>query len=386
MQGMVVAAPGGIVASVSLAACAALALGWAWRGRAAGDEHVACRWCGARLRGAAASECPDCGADLSRPNAVHVTHRRRRRVPAAAAAVIALCVAWLLAVPFSRPRLSAASMDLARHTPTSWLAADAGGADPRKRDAALAELARRTAQGELSQAWVQALAAQALDYQADWRRPWAPGWGDVIEAARTAGQITDAQWARYQAQSISFSLEPQKETLRRDDPLVLHLFRGPDRLSSRPTPFQLTVEGDSKVDIAGRAVPSGQRGIEPQIVSTGAVVGAGQRFASMPPIDLRRQPALNGLGGGTQRVTVGLIIRPVRTEWLAGEDGQRTVPLPIGRRVEVTGRFTLRDDGPPLDELVTPEWKGVWAPPGQRDVLLRAQAKRQGSQQQRSAP
>jgi hypothetical protein len=386
MQGIVVAAPGGIVASVSLAACAALALGWAWRGRAAGDERRACRWCGGRLSGPLVSECPDCGADVSRPHAVHVTHGRRRPVVAAAAvAVILLCMAWLVAATFSGSRLSAGATDLVGHTPTSWLITDAGGADARKRDVALAELARRVAKGELTPPWVQALVGRALEEQANWQRPWAAGWGDVVEAARTAGQLSDAQWTRYQVQSLSFIVEPEKETLRRDDSLVLNLFRGPDRLSSRRPSFPLAVEPEGQISVAGRTVAYAKGGTEPVVLVAGRSAGPGRRFASMAPIDLRRQPALVNLAGGSQRVTIGLVVRPVRTESPDGQDADQLVALPQGRRVEVAGRFVLRDELP-LDELVTPEWKGVWAPPAQKEVLLRAEAKRKAAQHERSAP
>src|SRR4051794_12681829 len=129
MQGIVVAAPGGIVASVSLAACAALALGWAWRGRAPGGERRACprggaggagrragRGGGAGWGGPRVGEGPDCGADVPRPPAAHVPHGRRRpMVAAAAVAVILLCMAWLVGAPFPGSRLSAGATDLVRH-------------------------------------------------------------------------------------------------------------------------------------------------------------------------------------------------------------------------------------------------------------------------------
>jgi hypothetical protein len=327
------------------------------------------------------AECPDCAADLSRPKAVVVSRQRRRPlVAAASAAVIVLCMAWLVAVTYSGSRATAGAMDVTRHTPTSWLAADAGGGDFRKRDAALAELARRIARGELTAAWVQALASQALDYQADWGRPWAPGWGNVIEAARTAGQLSDAQWNRYQVQAVSFTLEPEKETLHLEDALVLHLFRGPDRLSSRRPSFPLAVEPEGEVRVGGRVMAYAQEGPDPAPVLAGEAAGAGKRFASLAPIRLRRQPGRENLAAGPQRVTVQLAIRPVRAD---DEEPEGLIPQAPVRRVEVAGRFVLRES---LDDLVTPEWKGVWAPPGQREALIRAQAKRSAGQPQRGTP
>jgi hypothetical protein len=296
-----------------------------------------------------------------------------------------LCMTWLVGATFSGSRLSAGATDLVRRTPTSWLITDAGGADVRKRDAALAELARRVAKGELTPAWVQALVGKALEEQADWQRPWAAGWGDVVEAARTAGQLSDAQWIRYQVQSLSFSLEPEKETLRPVDPLVLNLFRGPDRLSSRRPSFPLAVEPEGQISVAGRTVAYAKGGTEPVVLVAGDSAGPGRRFASVAPIDLRRQSALGNLAGGSQRVTIGLVVRPVRAEWGDGQDADQIVALPQGRRVEVGGRFVLRDELP-LDELVSHEWKGVWAPPAQREILIRAEAKRKAPQGQGSAP
>ena len=378
MQGMIAAAAFGVVPAVVIGIVATLVLAWAWHGRQV-DEHAMCRDCGFGLNGRTRlmlPTCPDCGADLERPRAIRFGRRRRRPALLAASACLILgSTAWVTFATWAQVQ----GIDLIYHTPTSWLVADADGHDPRARNAALAELARRVSRGQLSGAREKALVEQALAYQADWSRPWVSGWGDVIEAARVAGRASDQQWARYQVQSVSLALEPQKSTLRRSDHLVMQLFRGPDRVGSRRASFDLFVEAEPGVSIAGRQVDGEHKVLDPLIAVPDPQArdkSTGAKLATTTPINLQRLPALDRLPGGEHAVKLGVTIRPARVDGATTDPAYSFTVLPGGRRVEVAGRFQLRDEGQALDALVGPEWKGVWVPPEKREALLRSAAKR----------
>ena len=371
------AAAFGVVPASVVGVIATAVLAWAWHGRKV-EPRPTCRRCGFGLNprgGVTPSTCHDCGEDLSRPHAVHVVQRRKRRATiAAAVATILLSTAWVTLASLAQARRAR----VIHHAPTAWLIDSASGADERARDAALAELARRVTDGELSPARERALVEQALALQADWRRPWARGWGDVIESARAAGRLSDAQWARYQVQSLSLVLEPAKPTLGRNDRLVLNLFRGPDRVSSKGSSFDLTLELEPAVTVAGKPVPchfSASEYLFPVPAPSGAA--AGTKIAAGEAIELQRDPSLRNLPAGPQSAQVAVTVRPVRVVSDGSGDGLHDlVPLPGVRRVEVAGRFQVRNDEPPLDELVGPEWTGVWVPPEKREALMRAAAKR----------
>ena len=369
----------GVVPAVWLAVAATLVLAWAWHGRQV-DAHPMCRRCGFGLNGRdpfMAPACPDCGADLRRARAVRVGRRRKRPALLALSACLILgSTLWITVASWTQAK----GVQFIHHAPSSWLLEDLGDRDPRARDAALAELTRRILQGRLSRGDEQALLEQALARQADWTLPWATGWGDVVEAARAAGRLSNEQWARYQVQSVSLALEPEKDTVRRTDDLVLNLFRGPDRVSSRRTSFDLLLQTEPGVSIAGRPVNVPHETLD----STLAVPGdpardaksSARTLARSGPIRLIRDASLKGLAGGQQAVKVGVVIRPVRLEDVGIGNVEAYTPMPGERRVEVAGKFVLRDEDAPLDQLVGPEWKGVWVPPEKREALLRAAAKR----------
>lgn len=377
MGSLVAATAFGVVPASVIGVLATVVLAWAWHGRQV-EPRPTCRRCGFGLSsrgGATPSMCPDCGEDLSRPHAIHVAQRPRRRgTIVAALAVILLSTTWVALASLAQARRAR----VIHHAPTAWLVDSASGADERARDAALAELARRVTSGELSPVRERALVEQALALQADWRRPWARGWGDVIESARAAGRLSDAQWARYQVQSLSLVLEPTKPTLGRADRLALNLFRGPDRVSSKRSSFDLTLELEPAVTVAGRSVPCRFSATEPVFaVPAPSGAAAGTKIAAGEAIELQRDPSLRNLPAGPQSAQMTVVVRPVRVvSDGSGDSLHDLVPLPGVRRVEVAGRFQVRNDEPPLEELVGPEWKGVWLPPEKREAVMRGAAKR----------
>jgi hypothetical protein len=161
------------------------------------DNHPICRNCGFDLFGSGHSAvCSECGRDLNDPKAINLGHRKRRRWP--------LTLGLLLAVPaltvlVALSVVGARGVNLNGYKPL-WLLVREGDA------AAVGELQRRQGAGTLSSAQVQQVVAHALDAQADRCRVWQPGWGDFVEAARTLGNVTDAQWQRYARAALMLEL------------------------------------------------------------------------------------------------------------------------------------------------------------------------------------
>ena len=183
------------------------------------DDHPLCRRCRFDLTGrpdGAERQCPECGADLARPRAVVVGHRRRRPV--------VLAVGLLLFVPVFT--LEAASVyRLSSKTywypyaPVIFLAHEASRVDAGRSEPALAELLRRSKSGTLSEGDCRRAADAGLAYQADRSKPWDPAWGDLLEGLRTTGRLPDDQWARYAAQAVPVLTVRARRLVRSGDPL-----------------------------------------------------------------------------------------------------------------------------------------------------------------------
>src|SRR3954468_18349950 len=132
----------------ALLAASAAAVAYAVRGRRV-DGHPHCRRCGFDLFGTPAdsARCAECGADLKRRRAVRTGRRQRRRGGLwAAGPVLLLSLGWLGGVAWA----SARGVAWQRHKPAGVLMREAASPAPAARDAALAELRRRLAAGELS--------------------------------------------------------------------------------------------------------------------------------------------------------------------------------------------------------------------------------------------
>jgi hypothetical protein len=385
-------AEAGVFVAAMLAVCAALTLAWAWRGRQL-EIHPRCRRCGFGLpvTGGPAhgvGECPDCGADLSGRRAIHVGRRRRhRRVIAVSLLVMALSTAYV-AVSTST---QAQGFEWLARKPLAWVIADAGAVDGRTHDAALAELVRRLRAGELLPAKEKALVELALARQADLNQPWAPGWGDLVEASRAMGRVSDEQWGRYQVQSVTFLLGVNQPRVRDVKDLRLELARAPDRVASRPSfRADLGLYAEPAVIVAGQAVRSE---VDPAPDRPGNVGDAevpelaGAELVTV--VDVPRPPTSDvlrlarvsvgstpaTLRDGPQTVRVPVIVRPLTLTWKGPERRPTFQLAPAERRVEVEAKFQLLP-GETLDGLVGPEFKGVWVPPIHREKLMREAARR----------
>ena len=222
----------------------ALLVLWGMRGRRV-DDHPLCRRCGFDLFGRAegTTNCSECGADLRRRRAIRIGHRvRRRRVIGAATPVLLAAVGWLGVVGWGRAK----GVDWNQHKPFWLLEREAGGVDVAARDVAIAELARRLVDGKLEPQREQALEDAALALQADLKRPWAPAWGELLEASRNAGQLSNEQWDRYIAQSVCLSLEA-RPMVRRGDPLPVRIRWGPPRAGKAVFALDVALEPEVKI-------------------------------------------------------------------------------------------------------------------------------------------
>ena len=158
------------------------------------DDHPLCRRCGFDLFGnPGATTCTECGADLTRPRAVTVGHRVRRRGPLWAGAALLVPAVLLLAgsvyVAFDADAWQ-------RNEPEWWLVSDLD--SPQSAPAAVGELLRRTQAGGIGDDAWHALVDRALDAQADLVQAWQiVPWPSLLTDAMAKGKFTAAQRRRY---------------------------------------------------------------------------------------------------------------------------------------------------------------------------------------------
>lgn len=116
--------------------------------------------------------------------------------------------------------LSMSRLNWIQITPVSWLRASARAGTGPASDRALNELVRRLNASKLSSEQIDTLVSDALKVQADLTRTWQPDWGNIIEAARGKGAVSDEDWETYAKQAVAgaFTLQVRPE-VRRGDPL-----------------------------------------------------------------------------------------------------------------------------------------------------------------------
>lgn len=275
-----------VPAAVAAASLAVLVL--ALRGRRVGD-HPICRKCGFDLFGKpeGSARCSECGADLSSRRAVWVGRRRVRRRMAAAAGVALVVSAGAAGVV---GWAGAKGVEANRYKPAWWLTREANARGPATRDAALAELARRIAAGTLPRDREAALVEQALAVQADESRPWAPGWGSVVEAARAAGRVSDGQWRRYCFYGMGVDVDRSKVLFRRHAEYGLGIGRTAGRTATPPgqslwpADFAVGIFADGPATADGR-----QKAVDGGIYASGyrdqLVPAAGSGISAADPAD-----------------------------------------------------------------------------------------------------
>ena len=217
------------------------------------DDHPVCRRCGFDLVGAPAGStaCPECGADVTRHGAVRAGNRVRRGGLIAGGAVLMLLGAGPLAMV---GLVGLRGVDLTQYKPASMIIREVGGPDATMRPA-LRELTRRLRAGGLSDAQVNALADRALAGQADRSRPWAPQWGQFLEAARDEGRLDQGRWDRYLDQSFVTAMVIRRR-IRRGDPIPLSITGDLPRVGTKER-FALSLDGPAPLVVAGETLSAG---------------------------------------------------------------------------------------------------------------------------------
>lgn len=198
------------------------------------STHPHCRKCKFDLHGLpGTTHCPECGSDLSRPRAITKGLHRRTPIPFWSGVTI-LSLALLVAALVTTAGFLGTTAN--PYKPVWLLSLELTGPRDGKANAASIELITRLKAGKLSNGAVARLVAGALDRQADTARPWRTGWGDIIESARAAKLVSDADWARYARNSVVLSVI-SRQTLRVGDPYVVGLM--PDARVATKSVLQL---------------------------------------------------------------------------------------------------------------------------------------------------
>lgn len=179
-----------------------------------------CRRCKFDLQGLAAPAiCPECGSDLARPRAVAHSLRKRLPIPLWSGAIVLFLGLTLAGLIFA---MAFAGTSANPYKPVWLLRLELDGPRDGKADAAAIELITRLSAGKLSKSAVASLIRDALAHQADTARPWRTAWGEIIEGARTAQLVSDADWARYARQSVNLNTVARR-TIRVGDPYCVGL-------------------------------------------------------------------------------------------------------------------------------------------------------------------
>lgn len=189
--------------------------------------------------------------------------RGRQREPhivsvAAGAMLVIFAIASLGAVARDRVR---------RHKPVWWLQHDLNSGDEVTRAIAFDRLAQDVRGGNLSAEQTAQLIAAALAAQQDRGKPWDPGWGSLIEAARDADALHEAAWQQYvhlaAAGQPSLTARPR---VRRGLPVPVNFNLGPQRAAF--TRRLLCTYRGRRLEVDGAAWEPG-----PDELSTSSIVG-----------------------------------------------------------------------------------------------------------------
>lgn len=330
-----------------------------WRGKRL-NRHPVCRDCRFDLSGqpGTAMTCPECGSGLRRPRAVRIGQRRKRPLFIAVGGLLAFFPLLLLGACFVA-FLSGANID--RYMPLGILLWEAQhGSRPAQ---VAAELNKRLAARGASKDLQHAVVEVALGVQGDVNTPWCPEWGDVLEAARSAGAMSAPEEQRYLNQALVLDWVARPQVRSSDDiPVTARLretrlggactaiayiaVKGATVDEQPATLFSVLRDypGDHQWDAAGE--PTGSFQLDGPRASVASPTGTSPLYFAVA------KPA--GLTPGAHRCTI-----TARVITLEGTTG---LPLLQGRAAaKVRGRdctasipFDVLPDGRDSVELVTP--------------------------------
>lgn len=301
-----------------------------WRGVVIGPA-LTCGKCRFDLRGLPApiTTCPECGCHfVSNPRKLQHELRQRRWFRLGPAIVLPLILIIMLGASLlSRP----GRQIMLRVGPASFARAQLilGGTVC---DDALSELQTRIVNGTLNSEEKDELIAYLLTRQADQSLEWRTKMGDVLMAARTAGVLSDADWAKFAAGCVSVSAKCRANVRSGDDiPIVITV--SPTRVGSVGMPPILGVRAswDSPGDI---------RGLDAKPLGSAMVPASPTYVTSGPPADVP----------GEQVVFVNVFLELSGAGW----------PTMSGTPVSTTS-FTLRTRVSPTDVAVVARRKDASA-------------------------
>jgi hypothetical protein len=169
------------------------------------DDHPTCRRCRFDLVGLGerVEACPECGTDLTGPRAVRVGNRRAHRPLVALGAVVML---GSLLIGGGVVALRVTGADINRLKPAWMLAREAEAVGSSASVRALAELTRRVQNASIGSGVSRRLVASGLARQADPAAGWDAAWGDFLDAAWLAGEMTPEDRAAFLLNSLQYTL------------------------------------------------------------------------------------------------------------------------------------------------------------------------------------
>lgn len=255
-----------------LAVCLALPGGlWfacsGWRGRRVGDAPT-CARCRYSVAGISSNNCPECGADLTTPNAV-LFGERIRRPKAVVLGVTTILLASIVLTAARSERLR--NYDWYVHAPMRWVLADLAGPPSEQRLRAWKELNRRSQlYGPLSQEDHDRLAMIALIEQlvpsptsAAGGYTVTQGLLDWLENEAVNGNLRPEQSARFFENALSASLTV-RPVARLGDPVPFHISLDPSsdtgrygRWISRVDELKVSVDGGEEKTLDRRPTGAG---------------------------------------------------------------------------------------------------------------------------------
>jgi hypothetical protein len=130
-----------------------------------------------------------------------------------------------------------------------------------RRSAALLELRARMQGDRLTAAQRSAVIEQGLAYQGDSSKVWDFAWGDLLESAQLAGELSPSQWNRYLSQAtIGTFIIKCRPNVRLGDPAVFSISTATGRVATNT--LLLEELCDYKINWPGVGVVRESRGVQ----------------------------------------------------------------------------------------------------------------------------
>ncbi|HEX2973467.1 MAG TPA: hypothetical protein VHP11_14125 [Tepidisphaeraceae bacterium] len=283
----------GVAVSIALGIAGIVLLWIGMRGKRIG-EHPICQRCGFDLFGLppGVTHCSECGSDVTPRGAVQIGHRVRRKACLTGGLAILLPLALWIGVS---AWVTTRNIDLNPYKPVWWLLNDT--TDTKIRDLALAELANRLRNNQLTSTQIQQLIDRALQIQQDTTQPWTTRWGDLVELAHDLQKLPTGQWQRYLLQALQGLRLEARPQVRRGAPLPVRIIDGPKRLGTTAKLWAKYELGNDRWQLSNVPCPMGGK------------------------------LSSNGLMSATEKSELGLFLPADHPQWAQLQPGPQTVQL-----------------------------------------------------------